>query len=310
MASPLLTKAMGFAGMLALVILAGAALADDTPAADLPVENPESVLNVLRVCADPNNMPFSSRSGDGFENRLAGLVAASLGLKVEYTWWAQHRGYVRNTLKAGDCDVLIGVPALLDSVETTRPYYRSTYVFVSRASRGLDIASIRDERLRSLKIGVQLVGDNGSNTPPAHAIAALGLTANVTGYSLYGDYDAATPPPARIIAAVANGDIDIAAVWGPLAGWFAKEHATQHAAKHPDIGLTVTPIENTEDFAPLMFRFDIAMGVRKGDHALRDRLDAVIAREQPAITELLRSYGVPLVQTEARPEAEMPAPAQ
>jgi mxaJ protein len=270
---------------LALVILAAAAGAED-------VAPP-----VLRVCADPNNMPFSSENEDGFENRLARLVAASLRLNVEYTWWAQHRGYIRNTLKAGDCDVLMGVPALLDTVEKTRPYYRSTYVFVSRADRRLDIASMRDERLRSLKIGVQLIGDNGFNTPPAHAIAALGLTSNVTGYTLYGDYDAANPP-ARIIAAVADGDVDVAAVWGPLAGYFAKRSG---------VALTITPIEKTEEFAPLMFSFDIAMGVRKGNQALRDRLDAVIARDQPAITELLRSYGIPLVEAENHPA--MPAPA-
>jgi quinoprotein dehydrogenase-associated probable ABC transporter substrate-binding protein len=297
MTLPALKKAMrapGFAP-LALAILAGAAFADDVPAVELT-----PATSALRVCADPNNMPFSSRNEDGFENRLADLVAASLGRKVEYTWWAQHRGYIRNTLKAGDCDVLIGVPALLDTVETTRPYYRSTYVFVSRADRRLNIASIRDERLRSLKIGVQLVGDNGFNTPPAHAIAAQGLTANVSGYSLYGDYGTANPP-ARIVTAVANGDVDIAAVWGPLAGW---------CAKASDVALTVTPIEYTGEFAPLMFGFDIAMGVRKGDHALRDRLDAVIAQRQPAITELLRSYGVPLAETVGRPAASMPAPAE
>jgi ABC-type amino acid transport substrate-binding protein len=173
-------------------------------------------------------------------------------------------------------------------------------VFVARADRGLDIASIRDARLQSLKIGVQLVGDNGFNTPPAHALAAQGLTGNVTGYSLYGDYSAANPP-ARIIAAVASGDIDIAAVWGPLAGWFARESG---------VAMTVTPIENTEEYAPLMFRFDIAMGVRKGDHALRDRLDAVIAKEQPAITELLRSYGVPLVEADGPSATPASASAQ
>jgi quinoprotein dehydrogenase-associated probable ABC transporter substrate-binding protein len=287
--APPLKTAIGLAGApLALTILANAALAEEWP-----VEEPATPAVALRVCADPNNMPFSNANEEGFENRLARLVGASLGVKVAYTWWAQHRGYIRNTLKAGDCDVLMGVPAQLDTVETTRPYYRSTYVFVSRADRRLDIASIRDVRLRSLKIGVQLVGDNGFNTPPAHAIAALGITGNVTGYTLYGDYEAANPA-ARIITAVANGDIDIAAVWGPLAGYFARQSG---------VALTVAPIENTGEFAPLLFRFDIAMGVRKGDHALRDQLDAVVAREQPAITELLRSYGVPLVEAGNQPAA-------
>lgn len=278
-APPLRRQVIEIAGAsLALAILIGAAFADgDT----------NSRQGNLRVCADPNNMPFSSESEDGFENRLARLVGAALGQNISYLWSAQRRGFIRRTLKAGDCDVLMGVPALLDMVETTRPYYASSYVFVSRADRHLDITSIRDPQLRLLRIGIQLVGDNGFNTPPAHAIAAQGITANVRGYTLYGDYGLANPA-AAIISAVASGDIDIAAVWGPLAGYFVK---------HSDIALTVTPIENTDEFAPLTFRFDIAMGVRKGDHALRNQLDAFIARDQPAITEILRSYGVPLVST-------------
>jgi quinoprotein dehydrogenase-associated probable ABC transporter substrate-binding protein len=275
--APPLRRAVKIVGApFALALLVGAALADSQTG---------SGQGPLRICADPNNMPFSNENEDGFENKLARLIGAALGQNVSYLWSAQHRGFIRRTLKAGDCDILIGVPGQLDTVETTQPYYRSSYVFVSRADRRLDITSIRDPRLRSLRIGIQLVGDNGFNTPPAHAIAAQGMTANVTGYTLYGDYGTADPP-ARIITAVANEDIDIAAVWGPLAGYFAR---------HSDVALTVTPIENTGEFAPLTFQFDIAMGVRKGDHALRDQLDAIIARDQPAITEILRSYGVPLV---------------
>lgn len=279
-------RAVGIAGVpLALAILIGASWADSETS---------SRQETLRICADPNNMPFSNENERGFENKLAKLVATALGQNISYTWWAQHRGFIRRTLKAGDCDVLIGVPKLLDMVETTRPYYGSSYVFVSRADRHLDIASIRDPRLRSLRIGIQLVGDNGFNTPPAHALAAQGITANVMGYTLYGDYGSANPP-AQIISAVANAEIDIAAAWGPLAGYFAKQS---------DIAMTVTPIENTEEFAPLTFQFDIAMGVRKGDHALRNQLDAVIARYQPMITEILRSYGVPLVNLHTSPSAQ------
>jgi mxaJ protein len=275
---------------LVLVMLIGAILIGTTWADG----DADSRHGALRICADPNNMPFSSENGGGFENRLARLVGAALGRNVSYVWSAQHRGYIRRTLKAGDCDLLIGVPKELDMVETTQPYYRSSYVFVSRADHHLDIASIRDLRLRSLRIGIQLVGDNGFNTPPAHVIAAQGMTANVTGYTLYGDYGTADPP-ARIIDAVANGDVDIAAVWGPLAGYFAGQS---------DIALTVTPIENTGEFAPLTFQFDIAMGVRKDDHALRDQLNAIITRDQPMITEILRSYGVPLVSPQTPPSLQ------
>jgi quinoprotein dehydrogenase-associated probable ABC transporter substrate-binding protein len=281
--APLQRRTVGMAGApLALAIVIGAC-----PAAG----ETDDRQDALRICADPNNLPFSNQSEDGFENTLAQRAGAALGKNVSYTWAAQHRGFIRTTLKAGDCDVLMGVPKQLDMVETTRPYYRSVYVFVSRADRHLDITSIRDPRLRSLRIGVQLVGDNGFNTPPAHAIAAQGMTANVTGYTLYGDYGTANPP-SRIITAVANGEIDIAAAWGPLAGFFARQS---------EVAMTLTPIENTGDFAPLTFEFDIAMGVRKGDHVLRDRLDAFIARDQSMVTAILQSYGVPLVKTQISP---------
>lgn len=283
--APLLRQAANIGGVpLVLALLLGAAVAGNEGG---------GWRGPLRICADPNNMPFSNANADGFENRLAALIGTALGQNVSYLWSAQHRGFIRRTLKAGECDVLIGVPKRLDMVETTRPYYRSTYVFVSRTDRRLDITSIRDPRLHSLKIGVQLVGDDGFNTPPAHAIAAQGMTANVTGYTLYGDYGTANPP-AQIITAVENGDIDIAAAWGPLAGYFARRS---------NIGLTVTPIENTDEFAPLTFEFDIAMGVRKGDHALRDQLDAFIARDQTVITEMLQAYGVPLVNTLVSPSS-------
>src|SRR4051812_7543 len=176
----------------------------------------------LRVCADPNNLPFSNRAGEGFENRLAEMVAQKLGKFVVYTWWAQRRGFIRHTLKAGDCDVVMGVPAHYDLVETTRPYYRSTYVFVSQAARLLQLKAIDDPQLRRLSIGVHLIGDDGNNTPPAHALGQQGIVDNVRGYMIYGDYRE-PDPPARLIEAVGRGEIDIAAAWGPLAGFSAEK---------------------------------------------------------------------------------------
>lgn len=241
--------------------------------------------NVLRVCADPNNLPFSNRDGAGFENKLAELVAGKLGLKVSYTWWAQRRGFIRNTLKANDCDVVMGVPAHYDLVETTKPYYRSSYVLVTRADRHLNIISLEDPALRTLQIGVHLIGNDGTNTPPAHALSQQGLTANVHGFMIYGDYRQPNPP-ARLIEAVEQDTIDIAAAWGPLAGY---------AAKQSPVPLTISLIQDGEHFAPLRFQFDIAMGVRKGDHTLRGKLDAAIAELKPEIDALLRDYGVPLL---------------
>src|SRR5436305_10243188 len=142
--------------------------------------------NTFRVCADPNNLPFSNREREGFENKLAELVAHKLGTSLSYTWWAQRRGFIRNTLKAKDCDVVMGVPAHYDLVETTAPYYRSSYVFVTRADRNLNISSLEDPLLKTLKIGVHLIGDDGNNTPPAHVLGQQGLTHNVSGFRIYG----------------------------------------------------------------------------------------------------------------------------
>jgi len=239
----------------------------------------------LRVCADPNNLPFSNSAEAGFENKLAAMVAAHFGEQVSYTWWAQRRGFIRNTLKAGQCDVVIGVPAGYDLVETTRPYYRSSYVFVTRQDRHLDLSSLIDPRLHGLTIAVHLIGDDGNNPPPAQALGDQGIVDNVRGYSIYGDYREANPP-ARLIEAVENGEVDVAAAWGPLGGYFAQRSP---------VPLTVTPIRDTERFAPQQFQFAIAMGVRKGDHALRDRLNAFIDEHRSEINALLRTYGVPLI---------------
>jgi quinoprotein dehydrogenase-associated probable ABC transporter substrate-binding protein len=242
--------------------------------------------NELRICADPNNLPFSNNRDGGFENAIAQLFAMETGQSVAYTWWAQRRGFIRNTLKAGNCDVIMGVPVGLDMVETTRPYYRSGYVFVSRSDRQLGIASMTDPRLKTLKIGIQLIGDDGFNTPPGHALAMQGIVDNVVGYTVYGDYRR-PDPPAQILEAVAQGEIDIAAVWGPLAGYFARQSPVK---------LTVVPITDTERFAPLLFQFDIAIGVRKGDDKRKEELDQLISRNSLQIAEILDRFGVPVMK--------------
>ena len=235
----------------------------------------------------PTTYRSQTRDGAGFENKLAELIAQDLGQHVAYTWWAQRRGFIRNTLKAETCDVVMGVPAKLDMVETTRPYYRSTYVFVSRADRHYDLHSLRDPRLHDLSIGVQLIGDDGYNTPPAHALGEQGIITNLVGYTVYGDYRR-TSPPARIVEAVAQGEVDIAAVWGPLAGYFAERS---------DVPLALARMSDTGAFKPLVFTFDIAIGVRKGDHARKQAIDDVLARHQPEIQHLLEAYHVPLVSS-------------
>jgi mxaJ protein len=253
-------------------------------------EEPPAPPGTFRVCADPNNLPFSNEAKQGFENKLADLIGQALGQEVTYYWHAQRRGFVRQTLKAQNCDVVMGMPTSLDMITPTKAYYRSTYVFVSRADRHLDIASVKDPRLHDLKIGVQLIGNDGFNTPPAHALSEQGMVKNIVGYMVYGDYRQPNPP-ARIVQAVANGEVDLAAVWGPLAGYFAKQ------SKVP---LTVTPITDTETFKPLLFQFSIGLGVRKGDVALKNKLDAILTEKQPEIQALLQSYGIPTVPIPVR----------
>ena len=240
---------------------------------------------VLTVCADPNNLPFSNRAGQGFENRIAAIIARDMGWQVRYVWWAQRRGYVRNTLGEQKCDIWPGVASGVEMVATTRPYYRSTYVFVTRADRGLKGLTLDDPRLKKLSIGVQMVGDDAMNTPPAHALAARGMTRNVRGFMLYGDY-AKPNPPAEIVRAVADRRVDVALVWGPLAGYFAKTSS---------VPLRIERVTPWLDNAQWPMVYDISMGVRKNDPAFLQRIDAVLARRKAEIAAILNRYGVPRV---------------
>jgi mxaJ protein len=261
-------------------ILAMAAFRPEPAAyASAPARHAEA----LRVCADPNNLPFTNEAREGFENKIAEMLAGDLGRHVEYTWWAQRRGFVRNTLNARSCDLVMGVTAGMEMLATTRPYYKSTYVFLSRRDRRLGVKSFDDPKLRSLKIGVQLIGDDGANTPPAHALANRGLGRNLVGFMVYGDYR--TPsPPSQIVDAVAARKVDVAVVWGPLAGYFA--------ARSP-VALDVVPVTPRIDLPYLPFVFDIAMGVRRGDSTFRRQIDDFIERRQPSIDSVLAAYHVP-----------------
>lgn len=280
MSSPFHSR--GAAALLALPLLVGIAAASIPRAGG---GEQRAVARTLRVCADPNNLPFSNQRLEGFENRLADLVARELGATVEYTWWAQRRGFFRNTIRAGICDVVLGVPSSFELVMPTRPYYRSTYVFVTRRDRGVRVRSFDDSVLRHVKIGVQMVGDDFANTPPAHALSKRGIIDNVAGYTLYGDYREDSPP-SRIIRAVASGEIDVAVAWGPLAGYFAKRQR---------VALDIVPVSPQVDLPFLPFVFDIAMGVRRADTTFRRELDDVLRRRQPEIDRILDEYGVPRV---------------
>jgi quinoprotein dehydrogenase-associated probable ABC transporter substrate-binding protein len=239
----------------------------------------------LRVCSDPNNLPFSNQRQEGFENRVAELIAGEMRARVRYTWWAERRGFLRSTLNAGLCDLVMGMPPGTGGVLSTRPYYRSTYVFVSRRDRHLKVSSLDDPVLRKLKIGVQLVGDDYANTPPVHALSRRGIVDNIVGFRVVGDYAQANPP-ARIIEAVAAGEVDIAVAWGPLAGYFAQQSR---------VPLELTPVRPAFDPPALRFVFDIALAVRKDEQALRDELNQVLEKRKAGVDSILTRYGVPLV---------------
>jgi len=244
----------------------------------------------LRVCADPNNLPFSNDRGEGFENALAEMLAADLGARLEYTWWPQRRGFLRNTLEAQRCDVVMGLPAGSEAARTTRPYYRSTYVFVSRHGENRGLRSLDDPRLRSIRIGVQLIGDDFANSPPAHALSARGVVRNIVGYSVLGDYSRPNPP-ARVVEAVARREVDTAVVWGPLAGYFARRTAPP---------LDISPLEAADDGPARPFAFEIAMAVRRDDDERRRILDAFLGRRRSDIDRLLARFDVPRVAAPQR----------
>ena len=240
---------------------------------------------VLRVCADPDNLPFSNEHQEGFENRIADLIAKDLNATVQYRWMPQRRGFVRLTLKAGDCDLVPGVPSEYDMVLATKPYYRSTYVFVSARRRHLQLRSFDDPALRGLRIGIHASAEDGYNQPPAHALARRGLAGNIHGFKMF-DEESVINPQGRIIDAVASGDIDVAIVWGPFGGYFARREK---------VAMDVTPVSPSVDPPALPFTYEISMGVRKGEDAFKSELEGILDRRRAAIRKILDEFGVPIV---------------
>jgi mxaJ protein len=251
----------------------------------------------LRVCADPNNLPFSNARGEGFENKLAELTATALGRQLQYYWQPQRRGFIRSTLRAGTCDVVMGTLAGSDMVLTTRSYYRSSYVFVSRQDRHFGVRSFDDPRLRRWRIGIQLTGEDYGNPPPAQALASRHILQNVRGYTVYGDYS--KPNPQRnTIAAVLDGTVDLAIVWGPIAGYFGRQ------AGPP---LDITTVSPLQDGPNLPLAFDISMAVRRDDEPLAGALNTLIAQRRADIRRILEQFHVPLIATAGRnPTCSLP----
>jgi mxaJ protein len=236
----------------------------------------------LRVCADPNDLPFSNERGEGFENKIAELLAADLDASLSYTWWPQRRGFIRNTLNAGACDLVTGTTNGIEMLRTTLPFYRSGFAFVTRAD-GPEVRSLVDPALHRLRIGIQLIGEDGANPPPAEALARRGIIDNVRGYSVYGDYRDANPAGA-IMQGVNARDIDVAIVWGPVAGYFARQF-------HPPLRVELVSPQSDGPRLPMVF--DANMGTRNEDVALREEINDALTRLRPQIDSILADYGVP-----------------
>jgi len=254
-----------------------AALLASVPAAPARAEE---AAQPLRVCADPDNLPYSRRDGSGFELRIAQLLAAELKRPLEVYWLPQRRGFVRKTVGEDHCDAWMGVPAGFERLLTTRPYYRSGYVFVSRVADAQPLRAFDDPRLPALRIGVQLIGNDLAATPPGHALARRGAVQRVRGYTIDGGDG---PAAQRIAQALADGQLDAALVWGPQAGYFA-----EHAPQPLQVSLAHAPEGMT-----MPFEFGIAVGVRKGDQALRDALQAALDAHRAEVDAVLAEYAVP-----------------
>lgn len=240
-------------------------------------------LKQLRVCGDPDNLPFSNKKSEGFENKIAEVIAKELKVELTYFWWPHQRGLVRRAVRPGLCDVMISIPQGWDPVLWTKPYYRSAYVMIYPKDRGFRVTSLDDPILKRLKIGVHI------NTPPAEALANRGIRANVVGYSLF--YDSTNERPDKIIQDLIAGEIDVVLDWGPTAGYFVKQ-------LNGSLPLEVVPLQGGEPGIP--FTFEFSMGVREGNTALKAELEQAISKRRVEIRKILEDYGVPLLPLLAR----------
>jgi quinoprotein dehydrogenase-associated probable ABC transporter substrate-binding protein len=275
------------AAAIAVLALAAPGLAAVARAADAPAPQRQ----VLRVCQDPNNLPFSNRDLQGFENKIAALLAADLGWGIAYTWYPQRMGFIRNTLRAKEpdsdtfkCDLVTGVAAGFDLGATTAPYYRSTYAMAYVKGKGFDdvhtledLLALPPERRATMRLGVF------GRSPVADWLLENGLIERMVSYQTQSG-DPERYPGEMVEKDLTNGAIDVAFIWGPIAGYFARQVKTA-----PIVAIPLAPRPGVQ------FEFDIAMAVRFGEAAYKQKIDDAIARNRPQINAILAQYGVPLV---------------
>ncbi len=277
-----ITRSAAILLALACVLLTRAGLAQNEPGPDLSIELVDP--KVLRVCADPRNLPFSNEAGEGFENKLAEMLAQKLRKSLSYTYYPGATGFIRNTLNAHKCDVVMGFPQGNDFAQPTNPYYRTAYVLITRKDGGLDgLESLEDPRLKGKKIGII------AGTPPATNLAVNGLLPSIRSYPLVIDtrFDSSTD---KMFHDLEAKEIEVAILWGPIGGYFAK---------HSKLELNVTPLVHEKSGPRMTYR--IGMGVRHSDQNWKRELNRFISENQASINQLLENYGVPLLDEQDKP---------
>lgn len=237
---------------------------------------------ILRVCADPDNLPMSNQAGEGVENKLAELMAATWNSKLEYVYWAAPRGMMR-MLNGRYCDVWMQIPVLTDMAGVTRPYFRTSYVFVQRSDAAHQVTSLDDPALKTMKIGVHLYANDAENSPPAMALSSHGVVGNLVGFST--TYVGGMSRPEDIIKAVVDRSVDLSIVWGPIAGYYARKLGAD---------LRLTPIEN-DTLTRIPFAYSMGMATRRAERAFRDSLQQFLDTKGPEIQAILEQFGIPLL---------------
>jgi quinoprotein dehydrogenase-associated probable ABC transporter substrate-binding protein len=270
-----------------MLVLAGGAIASlaalmlaSAPATAQTAETVDK--SALRVCADPNNMPFSNEKGEGFENKIAELLASELGVPVRYTWYPDTVGFIRNTLQARKCDLILGTVAGNELVQNSNPYYRSAYALIYRGDRGLSLTSLDDPALQSLQIGAV------AGTAPTTVLATNGLLGQLRSYQLVVD-TRFSHPAEQVVHDVAAGTLDVGVVWGPIAGYFAQREA---------VPLEVVALTGAD--APVKLDYRITMGMRFNEPEWKRKINALLRKRRADIEKVLRDYGVPLLDEQGQ----------
>jgi len=239
----------------------------------------------LRVCADPHDLPYSNQQQEGFENKIAALLAHDLGLTLSYTWFPDSQGFVRATLMQHRCDLIVGTVAGVEDMATTNPYYHTGYVMLTRLADNITTDKVSDWKIAARRFGLV------ASTPPTELVVEHNLMDQTAIYALMVD-TRVEQPAYQMVKDIAAGHVDVGLIWGPIAGFYTK---------HDHLPLRLTFLD--PEASKVRMDYHIAMGVRPGDVAFRRRLNGVIAKEEPQILQILAQYNIPLLDEQNHPIA-------